>query len=145
MLILPGVAAFSPFRLERLLLTLRRSVSGAEIQSVGARFVHFVDLDRPIEPRDRAVLDRLLEYGPRRTPVSERGDLVLVVPRPGTQSPWSSKATDIAHNAGLTVVRRLERGVMYYVDAGRPLVRFACCKRAEVIDEAVRRLATIRP
>jgi phosphoribosylformylglycinamidine synthase len=40
---------------------------------------------------------------------------VLVVPRPGTISPWSSKATDIAHNCGLSAIRRLERGVAYYL------------------------------
>ena len=35
--------------------------------------------------------------------------------------------------------------VVFYDDerAGRPLVRFACCKRLEVIDEAVRRLARL--
>jgi phosphoribosylformylglycinamidine synthase len=121
MLILPGAAAFSPFRLERLLATLRTSVSGVEIRAVGARYIHFVDLERPLSADERAVLDRLLEYGPRRADVAECGDLLLVVPRRGTQSPWSSKATDIAHNAGLTVVRRVERGIAYYVDAGRPL------------------------
>jgi phosphoribosylformylglycinamidine synthase len=121
MLILPGAAAFSPFRLERLLRTLQRSVSGAQVRSVGARYVHFVDLEQPLDPREHEVLERLLEYGPRRAAVSERGALLLVVPRPGTQSPWSSKATDIAHNVGLTAVRRVERGIMYYVDAGRPL------------------------
>ena len=120
MLILPGAAAFSPFRIERLLAALRTSAD-ADIRSIGARYLHFVDLERPLEARERSVLDRLLEYGPRRTAVSERGDLLLVVPRSGTQSPWSSKATDIAHNVGLTAVRRLERGIAYYVDAGRPL------------------------
>jgi phosphoribosylformylglycinamidine synthase len=121
MLILPGAAAFSPFRLERLLAALRTSASEAQIRAIGARFLHFVVLDRPLDAGERALLDRLLEYGPRRAAVPERGDLLLVVPRPGTQSPWSSKATDIAHNTGLTAVRRVERGIAYYVDAGRPL------------------------
>ena len=121
MLILPGASAFSPFRLERLLATLRTSASGAQIRSIHARFMHFADLERPLDGEERAVLDRLLQYGPRRDAVSEHGDLLLVVPRPGTQSPWSSTATDIAHNAGLTAVRRVERGIAYYADAGRPL------------------------
>lgn len=121
MLILPGAAAFSPFRLERLLATLRTSVSGVTIRSIGARYIHFVDLERPLGASERAVLDRLLEYGPRRAAVSERGDLLLVVPRLGTQSPWSSKATDIAHNAGLSSVRRVERGIAYYLDGSRSL------------------------
>ena len=121
MLILPGAPAFSAFRLERLLTTLRVSAAGAGIRSIAAKYVHFADLERPLHPSERAVLDRLLEYGPRRAAVAEDGDLLLVVPRPGTQSPWSSKATDIAHNAGLAAVRRVERGIAYYLDAGRPL------------------------
>ena len=32
--------------------------------------------------------------------------MLLVVPRPGTRSPWSSKATDIAQNCGLDAVLR---------------------------------------
>ncbi|HEX5769047.1 MAG TPA: phosphoribosylformylglycinamidine synthase, partial [Burkholderiales bacterium] len=38
----------------------------------------------------------------------------------GTISPWSSKATDIAHNCGLASVRRIERGVLFHVDSSRP-------------------------
>ena len=44
-----------------------------------------------------------------------------MVPRPGTISPWSSKATDIAHNCGLSQVKRVERGIAYYVEAGENL------------------------
>ncbi|MBL8539468.1 MAG: phosphoribosylformylglycinamidine synthase, partial [Betaproteobacteria bacterium] len=51
------------------------------------------------------------------------GDLLLVVPRLGTLSPWSSKATDIARHCGLDAVRRIERGVAYTIvtDAAQPL------------------------
>jgi phosphoribosylformylglycinamidine synthase len=119
MLTLPGAAALSPFRLQRLLGTLRATVSG--IHAVNARFVHFVDVEAALDTRERALLERLLEYGPRRAPVDGRGELFLVVPRPGTVSPWSSKATDIARNAGLVKVRRVERGIAYYVDAGQTL------------------------
>ncbi|MFZ2321835.1 MAG: phosphoribosylformylglycinamidine synthase, partial [Pseudomonas sp.] len=58
---------------------------------------------------------RLLKYGPS-VPVQEpTGRLFLVVPRFGTISPWSSKATDIANNCGLAKIQRLERGIAYYV------------------------------
>ncbi len=59
----------------------------------------------------------MLRYGPSVPPDrgEPEGQLVLVVPRPGTISPWSSKATDIAHNSGLTMVRRLERGTAFYL------------------------------
>ena len=35
------------------------------------------------------------------------------MPRPGTISPWSSKATDIAHVCGLDAIERIERGIAY--------------------------------
>ncbi len=78
--------------------------------------MHFVDVEAPLDAEALGVLERLLEYGPRRAAAEERGELFLVVPRPGTLSPWSSKATDIVRNAGLTSVRRVERGIAYYVD-----------------------------
>ena len=115
MLILPGATALSPFRLHRLLDTLRATSTG--IRSLGARYIHVAEVDGTLDAPERAVLDRLLHYGPRRASLEDRGQLFLVVPRPGTVSPWSSKATDIARNAGLSKVRRLERGVAYYVDA----------------------------
>ena len=37
----------------------------------------------------------------------------LVIPRAGTISPWSSKATDIVHNCGFDRVRRVERGTLW--------------------------------
>ncbi|MFQ3287728.1 MAG: phosphoribosylformylglycinamidine synthase, partial [Porticoccaceae bacterium] len=49
------------------------------------------------------------------------GVLLLVVPRPGTISPWSSKATDIVHNCGLKNVLRVERGIAYYLQADTSL------------------------
>jgi len=118
MLTLPGAAALSPFRLQRLLVTLRASVPG--VRALNAQFVHFADVDRALDARETDVLGRLLTYGPRRASVDERGDLFLVLPRAGTVSPWSSKATDIVHNAGLTGVRRVERGVAYYVATDAP-------------------------
>jgi phosphoribosylformylglycinamidine synthase len=115
MLTLPGPPALSPFRLQRLHANLGGPAAG--VRGISARFMHFADVDGPVDARARALLERLLEYGPRRAAVHERGDLFLVVPRPGTQSPWSSKATDIVRNAGLASVRRVERGLAYFVDA----------------------------
>ena len=54
---------------------------------------------------------------PRLQDGASTGTLFLVVPRPGTISPWSSKASDIAHNCGLDKVQRIERGIAYYVTA----------------------------
>jgi len=117
MLFLPGAPALSAFRLERLLGLLREaepSVSG-----VDARFVYFVDLVRALSPAEKVVLDALLET----TEGAETGGQdFLVVPRLGTVSPWSSKATDIAHHCGLDgAVARIERGISYRLDVEAPL------------------------
>jgi phosphoribosylformylglycinamidine synthase len=119
MLELTGAPALSDFRLAKLLERLR----GLEpsIAHLHARFVHFVDLARTLTPAERAQLDSLLTYGPYTQAAVEaqeaRGQLVLVVPRAGTVSPWSSKASDIARVCGLEPVRRIERGIAYRLSA----------------------------
>jgi phosphoribosylformylglycinamidine synthase len=64
---------------------------------------------------EAARLERVLSYGPDSAPVQASGELMLVVPRIGTISPWSSKATDIARHCGLAAVERIERGTAYTV------------------------------
>jgi len=109
MLILPGSNALSPFRQEKLLQ------AHPAVVSFGCRFVHFADLSEALSADQQAVLGKLLQYGPSGSQVQADGELLLVVPRPGTISPWSSKATDICHNAGLAAVHRVERGIEYRV------------------------------
>jgi len=116
MLQLRGSAALSPFRLDKLLRNLQAHV--AAITHVYAEFVHFADLEQPLADAERSVLERILTYGPRLASEEPSGTRLVVVPRPGTISPWSTKATDIAHNCGLQKVRRLERGVAYYISKG---------------------------
>jgi phosphoribosylformylglycinamidine synthase len=122
MLELRGAPALSAFRHAKLLAALRDTV--ADVESLHADYVHFVDYDG--EPSDEAlgVLQQLLDDGvteaggkreDRDGDGRAEGQLFLVVPRIGTQSPWSSKATDIAHNCGLVGVRRIERGIAYRV------------------------------
>jgi phosphoribosylformylglycinamidine synthase len=120
MLVFRGGQALSSFRLERLLAALRRIEPG--VTSVDAEFVHFIDAGRELAPAERAVLERLLDFDPRERPKAEAGISGLVtLPRIGTISPWSSKATDIAHVCGLAAVRRIERGRSWRIGAERPL------------------------
>ncbi|WP_250458469.1 phosphoribosylformylglycinamidine synthase [Microbulbifer litoralis] len=112
MLVLRGAPALSKFRHQKLLNQLR--ALQPSIEEIYAEYVHFADTDE-LDSDDEAVLERLLQYGPTEEKHKPRGELLLVVPRPGTISPWSSKATDIAHNAGLAQIHRLERGIAYYV------------------------------
>ncbi len=114
-----GSPALSTFRLEKLLAGLRRQIPA--IDAVDAEFVHFVDLLEPLTEVELSILDRLLTYGPQARRLDGGNPTLLVIPRPGTISPWSSKATDIAHNCGLQRIRRIERGIAYYLSAGAVL------------------------
>src|SRR5689334_3476321 len=116
-LTLPGAIALSPFRVEKLLAGLPAPL--AEAITIDTRFVHFVALAEPLDAAETAVLEKLLTYGTPATGAPQ-GVLLLVLPRFGTVSPWSSKATDIVHNCGLAKVQRVERGVAYYVTARDP-------------------------
>ncbi|WP_193161280.1 phosphoribosylformylglycinamidine synthase [Microbulbifer hainanensis] len=112
MLVLRGAPALSKFRHQKLLNQLRALQPA--IGELYAEYVHFADTPA-LDDKEQALLERLLQYGPTEEKHQPEGALLLVVPRPGTISPWSSKATDIAHNAGLTQIHRLERGVAYYI------------------------------
>ena len=111
---LAGGPALSPFRLAKLLQGLSQAYSAHRVAAIAATYWHFVELARPLAASERTILDRLLTYGPDAAsdPLSQ-GTQFLVVPRPGTLSPWSSKATDIARNCGLAPVARIERGIVY--------------------------------
>jgi phosphoribosylformylglycinamidine synthase len=113
MLTLKGPAALTPARLARRLERLRRDNPG--VSAISARFVHFADTTSALGDEAANILDRLLEYGPRIAIVELVGRELFVVPRIGTISPWSTKATDIAHNCGLSAVRRLERGIAWTI------------------------------
>ncbi|MGE5087660.1 MAG: phosphoribosylformylglycinamidine synthase, partial [Candidatus Levyibacteriota bacterium] len=112
-LALRGRAALSPFRIAKLRAALDAAHPGHGIASLSARYWHFAEILRPLRDDERARLERLLTYGPADRDEDAGQSRLLVVPRPGTISPWSSKATDIARNCGLDAVARIERGVAF--------------------------------
>jgi len=133
MLTLRGAPALSEFRLAKLLTSLRGCVAGLE--RVDSRYVHFVDVERPLDSSETAVLESLLRYGPAAVEVEPRGEVLLVVPRFGTVSPWSSKATDIAQVCGLAAVRRIERGIAYYLSVPRGLSEASAAAAAQLLHD----------
>lgn len=104
-LFLRGGPALSSFRIDKLLEQLRP----LGCKQVEAGFRYFVELKAPLVSADLAFLAELLEAGAHEP----ESATVLVVPRLGTVSPWSSKATDIARNCGLDAIARIERGIAY--------------------------------
>ncbi|MDO8836542.1 MAG: phosphoribosylformylglycinamidine synthase [Vicinamibacterales bacterium] len=106
-----GGVALSAFRLDK--LNLRVGGSGSALRVASAVFWHFTETSRPLTDSESATLTSLLTYGSPAP--AQTGRPVLVTPRLGTISPWSSKATDIARQCGLSAVTRIERGTVFDV------------------------------
>jgi phosphoribosylformylglycinamidine synthase len=105
--------ALSPLRRDKLLAQIRERVP--EVAYVHGELMHFIDVESSLPEEQLNVLYKLVEYGPRYPPGGWEGSRLVVMPRPGTVSPWSSKATDIARNCGLRRVKRMERGIVFFV------------------------------
>ncbi|HEX6793411.1 MAG TPA: phosphoribosylformylglycinamidine synthase, partial [Casimicrobiaceae bacterium] len=111
-----GRSALSSFRVAKLLAALAALRPQHAISNLSARYWHFVELRRALSAHEQATLERLLTYGPSdAAEEASRVPAFVVLPRFGTISPWSSKATDIVHNCGLDAVERIERGVAFTV------------------------------
>lgn len=114
MQILRGAPALSDFRQQKLINRMQQA--GLKVRGISAEFIHVYLAEPQLDNAQVDVLKQLLTYGPARQDAATDGHAVFVTPRHGTISPWSSKATDIAHNCGLAQVKRIERGIMYHVD-----------------------------
>ena len=104
MIVFDGLPALSAFRLERLNRELGQVVPRAEV--VAAWHVYFVAGDAAAGAPDTARLGEVL----RATAGAIQPASLWVVPRLGTISPWSSKATDILRGCGFAL-QRVERGM----------------------------------
>ncbi|MFZ5507372.1 MAG: phosphoribosylformylglycinamidine synthase, partial [Pseudomonadota bacterium] len=114
---LRGTAALSAARLARLTETCRERAP--KLRELAATQYFFVECAAPLDDATTQRLCALLSAEPAPAP---EGPLLLVTPRIGTISPWSSKATDIARNCGLDSVQRVERGVLYELELARGLL-----------------------
>ncbi|KAH3684828.1 hypothetical protein WICPIJ_004181 [Wickerhamomyces pijperi] len=150
MLILPGPQALSQFRVANLIKEINTAVNSSVVLDVRSSFVHYVSVREnaqlPEDSEEFKLLDILLKYD---TPLDREDELtqklikitttegasehqddtyvVRIVPRPGTISPWSSKATNITSVCGLdSVVERVERGLALLIKVrhGFPLLDF---------------------
>jgi len=122
-LAIAGSAAYSDFRLTR----IAKAIGANDVRAV---WIHYVNPLADMGGEQRRMLNQLLDYGERPGPqdrlcqtlldgLNRHGDardpktrIFYVSPRPGTVSPWSSKATNIAHVCGLdSYIKRIERGM----------------------------------
>ena len=113
-LYLRGGTALSPFRIEKIRAQAARN--GTALGRVHTHYWHFVEVREELDSREQEILETALDYAPAPEPPGYDGTALVVVPRLGTVSPWSSKATDILHNCGLGKVVRAERGIAYLLE-----------------------------
>ncbi|HET6756349.1 MAG TPA: phosphoribosylformylglycinamidine synthase, partial [Burkholderiales bacterium] len=125
---LPGGAALSRFRLDKLL----KELAPLAVSDVHTQFWHFVQLQRTLAVNEQRILAVLL---PEHEPISSDAKVLLVVPRLGTISPWSSKATDIARHCGLNAVNRIERGIAYHLTLAHESGAYERRKAAEFLHD----------
>ncbi len=117
-LTLNGPLALSPFRRERLLQKLRDQIG--EPVHLHAQHLYLVHLARSLQTAEQQHLEAVLDDGGMPRPVRAGDTLLLVTPRLGTISPWSSKATEIVRGCGLDAVLRVERATAFRIGTGRP-------------------------
>ncbi|MEQ8991239.1 MAG: phosphoribosylformylglycinamidine synthase [Pseudomonadales bacterium] len=136
MMLLQGPPVHSRFRLDKLCERL-----GLPAGALYAEYLHLLALRRPLDDADQARCRELLAYGPRQgLPVRAGEHLATVVPRRGTISPWSSKASDIFAICGMDPVARVERGIRWFAVSDDPdtidLAALYDRMTQQVIDEA---------
>ena len=111
---LRGSRALSDFRIEKLLQ--KAAALGLPAAELSSEFWYFAASDASLAADDAAKLEALIDAQSVAAPeVSDGLNLFLITPRLGTVSPWASKATDIAHNCGLSQITRIERGMAVWV------------------------------
>lgn len=133
MLTLRGAPALSGFRIEKLLSSMQ--TAGLPVSHISTQFVHFADVSSELTTQQHELLATLLTYGPKMAQQAPTGELFLVTPRPGTLSPWSSKATDIARNAGLTDIKRIERGCAFYLQTSAAMTEAQQAEAAALLHD----------
>ncbi len=134
---LHGGPALSVFRLEK--LNSRLAAVHPSLGVATAQFLHIVETRRALSDDEQRRLTELLDDGAAvvamaAVPTPPGALSILVVPRIGTISPWSSKATDIARQCGMDAVLRLERGVVWTLKAGAALAQHRAAVEALLHD-----------
>lgn len=129
-----GPVANSQFRVGSLMNQMNKDLNSSAVVTVRSVFVHYVKFKTEPTAQQSAGLNEILKYGEQLNTedplnaalanavesnsqdVPANSFLLRIVPRKGTISPWSSKATNILHNCGFKeVVERIERGTTFLI------------------------------
>jgi phosphoribosylformylglycinamidine synthase len=119
--ILPGPPALTSFEADR--LTRRLQAIDPAITAVESHYLYLLQQTGEV---DESKLADLLDSAPSGPlALDPRPSALYIAPRLGTQSPWSSKATDILHNTGFTAIPRIERARALHIDGATDLQKLA--------------------
>ncbi len=108
-----GINALGAFKTKSLQVKLTQAQPGLSL--LGAEYIHFTDLNADLDEDKSEQLTQLLSYEESLN-IDDAISSVIIIPRLGTISPWSSKATDIMHLCDITQINRIERAVVYHFD-----------------------------
>jgi len=142
MLIVAGRAALSAARRARVLAKIQ--VVSPKVTGLETRWIHVVAVARPLTAPERAQLEQMLTYGPADPTGSSTSSVTpapsfWITPRLGTTSPWSSKATDIAHVCGLSAITRIERTIAYTIHGEGDVVKIGAALADRMTESVVTR------
>ena len=140
---LRGGLALSAFRVDKLNRAIQSRTPHLHV--VATCFWHLAETSRVLTADEHADLERLLAHGPPAPPEPDGTRLMLVTPRFGTISPWSSKATDIVRRCGMAAVTRVERATAYYVAGGGNLAAVLPLLHDRMTEAVVAALADAAP
>lgn len=121
-LIVPGASALSEFRCQRIINDLK--ALEINVANISAQYLYYISAEQAFASEQEIALKKLLNDGSQYSKNQiDKGNLAFqVVPRLGTISPWSSKATDIAKNCGFKNAQRIERSVLYILEPEKRLL-----------------------
>ncbi len=114
--ILRGRTALSKFRISKLLTALQQKIP--DIQKLDCQFIYFIHSQNKLNNNEIKQLNIILGLSGQKNDSRNNQDNalpILKIPRPGTISPWSSKATNILHNSGMSNILRIERGTSWII------------------------------
>ncbi|EPS37741.1 hypothetical protein H072_8537 [Dactylellina haptotyla CBS 200.50] len=138
----PALSSFRIAELTKSINSKLGTSSSVQLEAIFSLHVHYIQVTgeaalaklQDVRSKERQVIDQLLRYGDDADTfepsiqllkdsienpefnVNGLDDVVVLFasPRPGTISPWSSKATSIAHVCDMgSLVKRIERGVAF--------------------------------
>jgi phosphoribosylformylglycinamidine synthase len=106
-----GIQALRNFKVRD--LNEKINTAFPHIKLLSSEYIHFIETDNKLSNKNQLILDKLLNYSPQLD-ASNSLQKIIIIPRIGTISPWSSKATDICQHCGLDEIKRIERGIIYH-------------------------------